>query len=286
MTAPDFKTQITEIVSYGETTGFILKDITGAYDASTNTGGWDPDAGSGPNLAPEDIKYAMVMVTPYKGSDIPILLEITDTFDDLYWEKILDHLGGAGVTLNATVLNLTSFINGYWKFKSYYWPGYYNAAFTYDAVTNPGTGFSLGEIVQGQTSGATGFIVHETGTTEKHISWIQGTFSDGETIKGLTSGATVLVDTFVLVGELLTDEVYSYQNNQSILTATRNIIRKLPLDLQLPDINTKHVNYVRDADLFLETLDDAVEVGQIDNYTRIFDYLIDLIDKIDKTYCV
>ena len=286
MIAPDFITQITEIVSYGETVSFLLKDVTGAYNAVTNTGGWDPDAGTGPNLSPSEILYAMVLVTPYLGNDIPVLLEMTDDTDDLYWEKTLDHLGEAGITLDKDVLDIETYDNGHWTFKSFYWAGYYNAAFTYDVTLNPGTGFSLGEIVQGATSGATGYIVGEVANTNKHITWIQGTFSAGEIITGLTSGAVVTIDTFTLVGEIDSTEVYSYLNNQSVLTSTRNTVRKLPLDLILPRIDEKHAYYIGVADMLLETLDDAVEVGQIDNYKAIFDYTKILIERIDTTYCI
>lgn len=284
MTAPDFKTRVTEIVSYGVSQGFLLEDITLAYDAGTNPGGWDPDGGAGPNLAPEDILYSMVQLIPYNEDPVNILLEMTDTLSDTYWQNLLTHLVGEGITFNPSMWGATSVTNGYWQIKTYYWPGYYNATFTYDADNNAGEGLILGEIVKG-VSGATGYLVNEVANTNKHIAWIQGSFVDGEIITGQESGVSVIIDTFALVGEILTDEVYSYTNHQSFLTEYRNEIRKLPLDVVLPRINEKHVHYVSMADLFLETLDDAVEVGQIENYNTIFDYVTDLIDRIKILYC-
>lgn len=281
MTAPDFRTQVIEVVSYGKTNSFIVKDITGVYDSQENPGGWDPDLGAGPNLAPEDIRYAMMMITPYKGKDIPVLLEMTNTLSALYWRKLLTHLSEEGIILDLSVLGLEDFVDGYWQFKNYYWPGYYTAAFAVPAVGV----FQLGEIVQGGTSGATGFIV-KSDASPYHIAWIQGTFINGEVITGLDSGAFVTVTTFAVVGEILTNEVYSYTNEQSVLTATRNKIRKQPLDIILPRINEKHALNVSIADMMLETLDDAVEVGQIENYIVIFDYLQEFIERIDETYCI
>lgn len=285
MTAPDFKTRVTEVVSYGVSKGFLLEDITLAYHVDDNPGGWDPDSGSGPNLAPEDILYSMVQITPYKEDPVNIVLEMIDTGDDLYWMNLLTHLSGEGINFTPDMWGETEVKNGYWQIKSYYWAGYYNSAFTYNVETNPGTGFTIGEIVKGETSLATGYIVHEVGTTAKHIAWIQGTFVDGEIVTGQSSSASVIVDTFVLVGELLVDEVYSYTNHQSFLTETRNIVRKLPLDVILPRINEKHVHYVSLCDMFLETLDDAVEVGQIENYITIYDFLEELIERIQTLYC-
>ena len=285
MTAPDFKTRVTELISYGVSQGFLLEDITLAYDDPDNLGGWDPDGGTGPNLAPEDILYAMIQLIPFEAiNPINILLEMTDTGDDFYWENLLTHLTGEGITFSPEDWGATEVVNGYWQIKSYFWPGYYNSAFTYDVDLNPGTGFELGEIVKG-VSGATGYLVSEVGSTAKHIAWIQGTFTNGEVITGQTSGAVVTIDTFSIVGEILTDEVYSYTNHQSFLTETRNTIRKLPLDAVLPRINEKHVHYIGMCDMLLETLDDAVEVGQIDNYVTIFNFVKDLIDRINVLYC-
>lgn len=285
MTAPDFKTRVTEIISYGISQGFLLEDITLAYDVDDNPGGWDPDGGSGPNLSPDEILYSMVQVIPYKEDPTNILLEMVDTGSDLYWQKLLTHLAGEGITFDPTMWGDVDVVNGYWQIKTYYWPGYYNAAFTYDVDTNPGTGFELGEIVNGASSNATGYIVGEVGSTAKHIAWIQGTFVNGEVVTGQKSSASVVIDTFSLVGEILADEVYSYTNHQSFLTEMRNIVRKLPLDVVLPRINEKHVNYVSMADMLLETLDDAVEVGQIENYNTIFDFLKELIERIKILYC-
>jgi|GEM_PF-2585045 len=53
-------------------------------------------------------------------------------------------------------------------------------------------GFSIGEIVQGGTSGATGYVVYYYSGTPKYVSLIRinGNFSDGETLTGITSGGT------------------------------------------------------------------------------------------------
>ncbi len=280
MTAPDFKTRVTELISYGVSQGFLLEDITLAYDDPDNLGGWDPDGGSGPNLAPEDILYAMVQLTPYKATKpINILLEMTDTNDDLYWENLLTHLTGEGITFSPEDWGATEVVNGYWQIKSYYWPGVKNGEHAGDA-----SGFTLGEIVTG-TGGATGYFVKVVDSTNVAIALIQGTFNDGEVITGSDSGVTLTVTTFTTTGEILVDEVYSYTNYQSFLTETRNIVRKLALDVVLPRINEKHVHYIGMCNMLVEALDDAVEVGQIDNYIMIFDFIVDLIDRINVLYC-
>lgn len=282
MIAPDFTTQVTEVVSYGETAGFIIKDTTGAYDSQDNPGGWDPDGGAGPNMAPEDVLQAMIIVTPYQGDDIPIILEMQDNLSDLYWQKLLDHLAEDGISLDLTNLGLGSFADGHWVFKSYYWEGLYNSTYSGGQTVT----LSLGEIVQGATSGATGYYVGTFGGNTAVIAPIQGTWTNGETVTGLTSSNTLIIDTFTLNGTWLANEDYSYTNHQSILTATRNTIRKLPLDIELPRINEKHAYHVGVADMLLETLDDAVEVGQIENYEEIFDYTAILVERIDQTYCI
>ncbi|HZI71617.1 MAG TPA: hypothetical protein VFD60_10715, partial [Nitrososphaeraceae archaeon] len=55
--------------------------------------------------------------------------------------------------------------------------------------------FSVGETVTGGTSGATGVIVADNGTTEMSLDSISGTFVAAETITGGTSGATATVST-------------------------------------------------------------------------------------------
>ena len=278
MTAPDFVTEVVEVVSYGETTSFIVNDITGEYNATTNPGGWGLLASAGPNFEPADVLASLLIITPYKGDDIVLVLEMTDNLDPLYWQNVLNPL--VGITLNNDNLGLTEIVNGYWQFKSYYLPGYYSVPVTLNSLID----FTVGEIVKGNTSGATGYVV-QSGATLR-IVWIQGTFQNTEVITGLTSGASAVSGTFSLVGEIITNEVYSYTNNQSILTATRNKVRKQPLDIILPRINEKHALYVSMADFLLETLDDAVEVGQIENYITIFDFLEDLLNRIDETYCI
>jgi hypothetical protein len=290
MTAPDFITQVTEILDYGVTSGFLIKDITGEYDVSTNPGGWVLDADDpGVNLDPTNVLKAMLVVTPYKKDPIYIPLDMSNVSSPVYWQKLLNHLGGAGITITKEMLGLTVIEDGHWQFQIYYWPGYQTAVFTLDpnialtgVVPIP---FKMGEIVVGQTSGASGHII-KVDATPYQIAWIHGTFLNGEVVTGQTSGASQAITTFATVGSILTTEVYSYTNHQSILTIMRNMVRKLPLDVVLPRINEKHVYNVAVANNLLDTLDDAVEVGQIANFEEIFDFVNEYVNRIDQTYCI
>lgn len=283
MIAPDFKTSVAEVLSYGMTTGFLIKDITGAYDASDNPHGWGIDGGFD-FIAPIDIKYAFILITPYKGTEIKVMLEMSNTNDNLYWKNLLDHLGNDGITLDDTIVS--SFPDGHWIFKSLYYAGYYKALATPQSEIEK---LIKGEIVTGSTSGATAYFVeHSTSGSDYyiHLCPIAGSFVDGETLTGKDSSASVTLTILgAIVGDYSDTQVYSYTNDQSILTDTRNTVRKLALDIRLPDINNKHVDAVAMADLYLEALDDAVEVGQINNYEAMFNFLTDFIEKIDQTYC-
>lgn len=283
MTAPDFISSVTELFDYGVTDGFLIKDITGAYDVSDNPGGWELDAnGSRTQLAPADILKALLIVTPYKSDPVPIVLEMTNVSSAIYWKKLLSHLAETGIIITKEMLDIDAFSDGHWQFNLFFWPGYRTATFS-SIVSGI---FESGEIVVGQTSGASAYLL-KLDASPYHIVPIQGTFLNGETITGQTSGASVVVATFVLVGtDLIANEVYSYNNHQSVLTIKRNIVRKLPLDIVLPRINEKHAYNVTVANNMIDTLDDAIEVGQIANYEEIYDFLDEYINRIDQTYCV
>ena len=287
MNAPDFKTTIAEIVSFGETAGFLIQDTTGAYDAIDNPFGWGTDGGTDPILAPEDIRYAFMLITPYESDEVKVMLNMDDASDPLYWRNLLTHLTGTGIELDKDIFGVI--VDGHWTFKNFYYAGFYEMQLT-DVVNYPPDNLIPGEIVEGSVSGATGYYmetIYNLTDFYARVCPIAGTFVDGDILTGKDSGVSVYVSgTVTLIGDYQDTNTYDYANEQSILTKTRNTVRKLPLDIKLPDVNNKHVDAVVVADMYLEALDDAVEVGQIENYEKMFDFLTNLIERIDKTYCI